>query len=106
MDKGQRIKKVRKDAGLTQLELAKRLCVTKGAVSHWENGVAVASAEYYLAIADITGYSYRWLITGTPPERISKIEMTDGRKRYLESCDIAELKDILRLATDRLTSSV
>ena len=34
---GARLKKARKDAGLTQVDVAKALGVTFGAVSQWEN---------------------------------------------------------------------
>ena len=38
MDIGSVIKKYRKEAGLTQEEMAERLGVTTPAVSKWENG--------------------------------------------------------------------
>ena len=40
MDIGSVIKKYRKDIGLTQEEMAKRLGVTTSAVNKWENGVS------------------------------------------------------------------
>ena len=105
MDRGQRIKKARKSAKLTQDALAKKLSVTGGAISQWENGLTVATADNYLAIADATGFSYRWLITGQLPEQPVNMQFSAGRQTYLETCDIEELKEILRSATDRLTSS-
>ena len=35
---GERILRLRKEAGMTQKELAAILCVTDGAVSKWERG--------------------------------------------------------------------
>ncbi len=37
---GALIRKLRTEAGLTQRELAQRLCVTDKAVSKWERGVS------------------------------------------------------------------
>lgn len=38
---GQSLRKLRKDRGLTQEQLAQRLHVTRQTVSYWENGVSL-----------------------------------------------------------------
>jgi transcriptional regulator with XRE-family HTH domain len=61
---GGRIRHVRKEAGLTQEGLAKRLDVTRGAVGNWELGQGV-KRENLVAIAEALGVSVDWLATGT-----------------------------------------
>ncbi len=39
MKLGEKIKEARKNVGLTQAELAERLCVSRQAVTKWESGV-------------------------------------------------------------------
>lgn len=50
MDLGENIKRARKDAGVTQKELAEKLDVYQKDISRWENGERVPSA---LALAEI-----------------------------------------------------
>lgn len=49
------IEQLRKRAGLSQVELAKALNITQGAVSQWENGISVPSSEKLPEIAKILG---------------------------------------------------
>lgn len=46
------IKKLRISSGLNQVELAKRLGVTKQCVSNWENGNVLPSIEMLVSIAN------------------------------------------------------
>lgn len=64
-DLGNRIRKARRLAAMTQAELAARLGVSRSAVANWESatGIWPASARL-LAIAVRTGVSYEWLATG------------------------------------------
>ena len=49
------LKTRRKEAGLTQQELAAQLCVHQTAVAGWENGRAQPSIEKLLKLAEIFG---------------------------------------------------
>jgi len=63
---GERIRYARKQAGLTQAELAKKCGVSKGAVSLWEGGQTLnLKNENLYALAKATGFSDRWIVTGT-----------------------------------------
>lgn len=48
---------LRKQRGMTQLELAEKLNVSRQAVSRWESGAATPSAENMIALAQLYGVS-------------------------------------------------
>jgi transcriptional regulator with XRE-family HTH domain len=54
---GRRIARLRRDRGLTQVELAERLGITQPAVSDYENDDTRLSAEAVIQIARILGVS-------------------------------------------------
>ena len=54
-DVGRRISVMRKDAGLTQMELANNLGISYQAVSNWERGVAMPDISNLGALAKILG---------------------------------------------------
>lgn len=65
---GQRIRAAREAVELDQVQLAKRVGTTKSAVSQWESGATKnVRPDNLLRVADVTGVSIRWLITGTGP---------------------------------------
>ncbi len=74
----ERIKKFRKDNGLTQMDLAKKLNITDKAVSKWENGEAKPDIELIIKLASIFNTTTDFLLTGKEPEVetiiISKME--------------------------------
>lgn len=47
------IKVARKKAGLSQLDVAKALGITTGAVSMWENGMTQPRPDKLVALADL-----------------------------------------------------
>ena len=51
--KSNRIKTLRKLAGYSQEQIARKLNVSQGAVSQWERGVTIPASEQLLALADI-----------------------------------------------------
>jgi transcriptional regulator with XRE-family HTH domain len=60
-----RIKKARKNAGLSQSALAKRLGLDRSAVAQWERDNAAGPTTGHLSeIALATGVSFEWLATG------------------------------------------
>ena len=61
---GQFIATCRKDAGLTQSELAEQLNITNRAVSKWENGKSLPDASNMLEICKILNISVNELLTG------------------------------------------
>lgn len=97
---GERVKKARTDANLTQLELAKLVGISKAAISQIENGSTKSpAAPTLLSICTATGFSPHWIIKGkgdpqgvviTLDHEISERELellwdklSDGAKRYI-----------------------
>ncbi len=64
MEFGERVKRVRADAGLTQEQFATRLGVTRQAVSNWENGRNLPDIEVVIAMSRTFGISLDDLILG------------------------------------------
>jgi len=61
-DIGESIKNCRKDAGLTQPELAKQIGVSSAAISFWENEVNIPNVKVCWLIADELGISIDELV--------------------------------------------
>ena len=78
----ERIKKLRKEKGLTQSQLADKLGVTDKAVSKWEVGEANPDISLLVNLANIFDVSVDYLLTGKVEESIS-LEDMDEHKRAL-----------------------
>ena len=61
---GTRLRVLRKDAGLTQAQLAQRIDVSSKTVSKWENGSADPSTTNLLALAKLYGVAAEELLRG------------------------------------------
>ena len=70
----------RKEKGLTQMELAERLCITDKAVSKWERGIALPDASIMLLLSDILGISVNELLSG---EKISMENSNEKNEQLL-----------------------
>jgi DNA-binding XRE family transcriptional regulator len=74
MSLAQRVKTARKDARLTQAELARAVKQSRAAVSLWENGsTQQLSVESAIAAAEALGVSLKWLVFGTGPQRAGNL---------------------------------
>ena len=51
----QRIRTLRKKRGYSQEQLARKLNLTQGAVSQWENGLTVPAADQIVALSNVFG---------------------------------------------------
>ena len=63
MTTGQRIKKARKSAGMTQAELAKKLNIPFQSISQWERDIRKPKYETLLRIADALSLNFSELIS-------------------------------------------
>ena len=72
---GRFIAKCRKEAGLTQAQLAEKLLITDRAVSKWERAKSMPDSSIMLELCEILGISVNELLTG------ERIDMTDYNKQ-------------------------
>ena len=59
---GARIKELRKDFGLSQVELAMRMEVTKQTISNWENGNIQPSVDMLVGLANVFNVTTDYLL--------------------------------------------
>lgn len=57
-----KIKDLRRQSGMNQVQLAERLGITKSAVNAWENGTNSPSLSYIIRLARIFGVSTDYLL--------------------------------------------
>ena len=72
---GKFIAERRKNAGLTQMQLAEKLNITDRAVSKWETGNAMPDSSIMLELCDILGISVNELLSG------GKINMENNNEK-------------------------
>lgn len=68
MNIGERIIVLRKEKNISQAELAKRLSVSRQAVSKWEQGISSPDTVKLIQLAEILETEVEYLATGTHPE--------------------------------------
>ena len=89
----------RKDAGLTQLQLAEQLGITDRAVSKWETGKALPDAALMLPLCRILAITVNDLLSGeiVPMENYNK----EMEKKLLELAEAKQQADrnLLRIET-------
>ena len=87
MSIGERIKRLRKMKGITQLELANKLFVTDKTISSWESDRTEPSLEILVKLSDILDYNVGYLIYGESPkndvETEIKIKITKSEYKAL-----------------------
>ena len=81
----ERIRQLRQDRGISQVDLAKRLNVTKQSVSNWENDNIQPSIEMLQRIADIFSVSTDYLL-GRENRRYLEISgLTDEEIAHIQT---------------------
>lgn len=94
MELQDRIKFIRKNAGLSQKEFAESIGVQSIVVSRWENGKTDAGKARLYVIADKFKVNIKWLQTGEGEPYI-KQEIDETTRRQIESEYIGRLFDSL-----------
>ncbi len=88
---GHRIAQARKEAGLTQQELADRLLVTRRSVQGYESG-AVVPYRRLTALAEALGRSAAWFLSGEPEALRNEDDLRKGLRRLLHE-ELSSLLD-------------
>ena len=73
MNIGERITALRKERNISQSELARRLDVSRQAVSKWEQGSSSPDTAKLIDLAKILEVEVEYLATGTKPEPSSVV---------------------------------
>lgn len=74
---GRRIATVRKRTGLSQIEFAEKLFISRSYLSQLEIGDRKPSLELIASIAELTGSTLDYLIAGKGDMRAAKAEIKD-----------------------------
>lgn len=88
---GENIRKLRNTIGLTQVELAYRLGVTKQCVSNWENGNISPSVEMTLKISEVFSVSTDVLLGLDDRQYIEVTGLTDEEIAHIQ-CIINDIR--------------
>lgn len=84
---GARIAALRRDAGMSQAELAKKLQVSPSAVGMYEQGRREPSAETLVALSRVFQVSTDYLLTGNPSTRSDERMLAQILLDSLDSAD-------------------
>lgn len=68
IQRGKRIKQIRLEIGMTQIDVSREFGVSKGMVSEYENGKYEPPANLILGLSRKSGRNIAWLMTGEEPE--------------------------------------
>jgi transcriptional regulator with XRE-family HTH domain len=91
---GHRLRTLRERRGWSRGELAERLGVHAGSIARWETGGAVPHPYTLERIAELTGGTVAWMLTGAAedesppaahPEAEDVFAMSDAMTRFVES---------------------
>lgn len=103
-----RLLRARKDAGMMQADLAKRLGVSTSAVGQWEVGLTQPSRRNLTKLAEVLGVKAAWLLgevgsgktSEEPPEvvAVDPISLPEEQRAFL--APILKGHDLYRLQTD------
>lgn len=97
MELSQKLKELRKKQGLTQLELAERLFVSRQAISGWEAGTSRPSTENLQSLSKLYNVPLEMLLddaeaAGPEPEKIPEEERPE-KEKHEPGPDKARRKD-------------
>ncbi|MDY0316143.1 MAG: helix-turn-helix transcriptional regulator [Acholeplasmatales bacterium] len=91
-----RIRKLRKEKGFTQLQLAEMLNITDKAVSKWELGEGNPDIGLLPKISQIFGVTVDYLLTGNMTNNIVLLEDMDNTKRAIYLVQKDDLENFIK----------
>lgn len=90
---GQRLSRLRKEKGLTQEDIAKRIIISPQAVSKWENDISSPDILVLSSLADILGVSVDELLGRQEENKTEEKETVEEKKEE-------DIKEGIRLTDD------
>lgn len=90
MDIGIKIAQARREQGITQIELADQMAVTRQTISRWETGAAFPDIEKVASLAEILQVSCDYLLRDLPSER-DAVSTTDDTEASTHGSSITKL---------------
>ena len=78
------IKRLRTQRGLNQVELSKKMNVSKQCVSNWENDNVLPSIEMLMRLADFFGVTTDYLLGRTAKNTIETDGLTEEQTTHLQ----------------------
>lgn len=84
---------LRKQKGLTQMDLAERLNISRQAVSRWESGAAVPSTDNLKVLSNLYGVSIDYLLNDVDVDPSKKVEVQEQESK--EQYEKVKIKRIL-----------
>lgn len=79
-----RIKEVRKQAGIKQTDLCAKLGISQGALSGWENEKYEPGRSGWLKLSEVLGVSVDYLMGGSSPSSAQTSDLSKGDVELLE----------------------
>lgn len=92
------LKKLRKDRGLSQQEVAERIYVTRSTVARWERADRLPDAVMIFRLAECLGVDVSALLSATESDDALNVIMVDDRKIFLSGA-LPVLEEVMPDAT-------
>ena len=93
---GERLKTIRKNAGMTQVQVAQKCGISQSNINTWENGRSLPLPDGLVALADCFGCSVDYLLGR---ENEESIIVVNEDKRY--TADEKNLIDLYRILNNK-----
>ena len=81
MTTAEKLVRLRKEKGLSQLQLAEEINVSRQAISRWEVGLAVPSREKLRALSELYNVSVDYLLSDKTAEDMQKVSKTEDEAK-------------------------
>jgi len=102
---GARLKQIRSQLGLTQLELANKIGCSRVAYAYYEAGRRPPDINFLFSLKEVTGYSFDYLLgnTDNPTMETAGLDKTIGLST--KALDTLKTKDRVRATINRILES-